>query len=121
MRISDWSSDVCSSDLYPDKYDLLMDIATEELSHLEIVGATITTLLDGVNGELKNAAEKSDWMTLMKGPAQKEQMIHQAMVNPQFLALTGGGPALTNCQGVPSTEEGRLGKGGGSTCRSRWS
>src|SRR5512134_3553025 len=42
---------------YPDKYDLLMDIATEELSHLEIVGATITMLLDGVNGELKNAAE----------------------------------------------------------------
>src|SRR3546814_13948341 len=61
----------------------------------------ISMLLDGVNGELKNAAEKSDWMTLMKGPAQKEQMIHQALVNPQFLALTGGGPALTNCQGVP--------------------
>jgi Mn-containing catalase len=38
---------------YPDKYDLLMDIATEEFSHLEIVGATITMLLDGVNGELK--------------------------------------------------------------------
>ncbi|HEX3051454.1 MAG TPA: manganese catalase family protein, partial [Aggregatilineaceae bacterium] len=44
---------------YPDKYDLLMDIATEELSHLEIVGATITMLLDGINGELKNAAEKT--------------------------------------------------------------
>ena len=27
---------------YPDKYDLLMDIATEEFSHLEIVGATIS-------------------------------------------------------------------------------
>ena len=26
---------------YPDKYDLLMDIATEEFSHLEIVGATM--------------------------------------------------------------------------------
>jgi Mn-containing catalase len=36
---------------------MLMDIATEEFSHLEIVGATITMLLDGVNGELKNAAE----------------------------------------------------------------
>jgi Mn-containing catalase len=40
---------------YPDKYDLLMDIATEEFSHLEIVGATITMLLNGVNGELKPA------------------------------------------------------------------
>ncbi len=30
---------------YPDKYDMLMDIATEELGHLEIVGATIQMLL----------------------------------------------------------------------------
>lgn len=86
---------------YPEKYDLLMDIATEEFSHLEIVGATITMLLDGVNGELKNAAEQYDLMRLLQGPAQKEQMIHEAMVNPQFLALSGGGPTLTNSQGVP--------------------
>jgi Mn-containing catalase len=41
---------------YPEIYDMLMDIATAELSHLEIVGATITMLLDGINGDLKNAA-----------------------------------------------------------------
>ena len=86
---------------YPDKYDLLMDIATEEFSHLEIVGATITMLLNGVNGELKNAAERSDLMRLLKGSAEKEQMIHEAMVSPQFLVLSGGGPTLTNSQGVP--------------------
>lgn len=86
---------------YPDKYDLLMDIATEEFSHLEIVGATITMLLDGVNGELKNAAEESELMNLLKGKAAKEQYIHEAMVNPEFLALSGGGPTLTNSQGVP--------------------
>lgn len=86
---------------YPDKYDLLMDIATEEFSHLEIVGATITMLLDGVNGELKNAAETSDLAQLLKGKAQKEAMIHEAMTNPQFLVLSGGGPTLTNSQGVP--------------------
>jgi Mn-containing catalase len=34
---------------HPDKYDMLMDIATEEFSHLEIVGATIQMLLKGVN------------------------------------------------------------------------
>ena len=43
---------------YPDKYDMLMDIATEELGHLEIVGATIQMLLAGVNGNLKDAAEQ---------------------------------------------------------------
>ncbi|WP_291857400.1 manganese catalase family protein [Marinilabilia sp.] len=32
---------------------MLMDIATEELSHLKIVGAIIRMLLIGVNSELK--------------------------------------------------------------------
>ncbi len=87
---------------YPDKYDLLMDIATEEFSHLEIVGATITMLLDGVNGELKNATDTMSTISnLMPGKPEKEQMIHQAMVNPQFLALSGGGPRLTDSQGTP--------------------
>lgn len=86
---------------YPDKYDMLMDIATEEFSHLEIVGATITMLLDGINGELKNAAETSDLMGLLKGKSEKEQMIHLAMTHPQFLVLSGGGPTVTNSQGVP--------------------
>lgn len=86
---------------YPDKYDLLMDIATEEFSHLEIVGATITMLLDGINGELKNAAEASPIMKLTEGKAAKEAVLHEALTNPQFLVLTGGGPSLTNSQGVP--------------------
>src|SRR5919199_6778094 len=67
---------------YPDKYDLLMDIATEEFSHLEIVGATIQMLLAGVNGELKNAVERSSLGKVMNGKAAKENMIHQAMVAP---------------------------------------
>lgn len=86
---------------YPDKYDLLMDIATEEFSHLEIVGATITMLLDGINGELKDASERSDLAKLLQGRAGKEEYIHEAMVNPEFLVLSGGGPTLTNAAGVP--------------------
>ncbi len=86
---------------YPEKYDLLMDIATEEFSHLEIVGATITMLLNGVNGELKNAADENFLTRLMKGKEEKETMIHDAMSNPEFLVQSGGGPTLTNSQGVP--------------------
>lgn len=86
---------------YPDKYDLLMDIATEEFSHLEIVGATIQMLLTGINGDLKNAADNSEIMQLLDGKAAKEQMIHQGMVAPQFFVGTAGGPAYTNSQGVP--------------------
>jgi len=88
---------------YPDKYDLLMDIATEEFSHLEIVGATIQMLLTGVNGDLKNAAESSEIMKLMNGKAAKEEIIHQGMTAPQFLVGSAGGPCYTNSQGVPWT------------------
>lgn len=88
---------------YPDKYDLLMDIATEEFSHLEIVGATIQMLLAGINGDLKDAAEQSEIMQLLEGKAGKENVIHQAMVSPQFLVCSAGGPAYTNSQGVPWT------------------
>jgi Mn-containing catalase len=37
------------------------------IQHLEIVGTTITMILNGVNGDLKNAAEKSSLMNLLKG------------------------------------------------------
>lgn len=87
---------------HPDKYDMLMDIATEEFSHLEIVGATIQMLLKGVNGELKNAAETSEIMQVMEGSAVKEGIIHEALsANPQFAIITGGGPTPRNSQGIP--------------------
>jgi Mn-containing catalase len=87
---------------HPDKYDMLMDIATEEFSHLEIVGATIQMLLKGVNGELKNAADQSEIMQVMNGKAAKESIIHQAVTaNPQFGIITGGGVTPRNSQGIP--------------------
>ena len=87
---------------YPDKYDMLMDIATEEFSHLEIVGATIQMLLTGVNGELKNAADQSEIMQVMNGKAAKEDVIHAALnANPQFAVITGGGVTPRNSQGIP--------------------
>lgn len=88
---------------YPDKYDLLMDIATEEFSHLEIVGATIQMLLTGINGDLKNAADNSEIMKLLNGKAAKEEVIHQGMTAPELFVQTAGGPAYTNSQGVPWT------------------
>src|SRR6201996_2142168 len=87
---------------HPDKYDMLMDIATEEFSHLEIVGATIQMLLKGVSGELKNAAEQSEIMVAMNGKAAKESVIHAALsANPQFAIITGGGVTPRNSQGIP--------------------
>lgn len=86
---------------HPDKYDMLMDIATEEFSHLEIVGATIQMLLTGVNGELKNAADESDLTKMLDGKAGKENYIHDAMINPHFYVVSGGTPTLTDSVGNP--------------------
>jgi Mn-containing catalase len=88
---------------FPDKYDLLMDIATEEFSHLEIVGATIQMLLTGVNGDLKNAAEESELMQVMGGNKKSamENLVHGALSTPQFFTVSGGGPILTNSASVP--------------------
>src|SRR5688572_20765683 len=86
---------------YPDKYDLLMDIATEEFSHLEIVGATITMLLDGVNGELKDAADGNLVAQMGARAVKKNDVIAQAMDNPAFLIQSGGGPLVTDCRGFP--------------------
>src|SRR6187402_1497762 len=86
---------------YPDKYDLLMDVATEEFSHLEIVGATITMLLEGVNGELKDAAEGNLVAQMGNGSARKNDVIAEAMCNPNFLLESQGGPLVTDSRGAP--------------------
>lgn len=88
-------------DPHPDKYDMLMDIATEEFSHLEIVGSTIQMLLTGVNGELKNAADTDEIMQLLDGKTKKESYIHEAITNPHFLVTSGGGPLVTDSNGIP--------------------
>lgn len=86
---------------FPDKYDMLMDIATEELAHLEIVGATIQMLLGPVNGKMKDAVETRELNKLMDGKMGKEEYIHQAMTNPQCVVIAPGSPMLTDSNGNP--------------------
>jgi Mn-containing catalase len=85
----------------PPMYDLFMDIATEELTHLEIVGTMITMLLDGMNDNLKQANELCDWMPLMATSDGREQVIHQVATNPLYMTLTGGTVDVVNSAGVP--------------------
>ncbi len=85
----------------PKMYDLFMDIATEELSHLEMVGSMITMLLDGLNDDLKTANERCDWMPAVSGADGREQIIHAVALNPLHFVLTGGGPDVSNAAGVP--------------------
>lgn len=87
-------------DKSPQHYDLLMDIATEEFSHLEMVGMLITQLLDGLNEDLKTANERCDWISKV-GKDKNEQLIHEAATSPLFQVLTGGGPGVRDSDGHP--------------------
>src|SRR3546814_20450773 len=95
MRISDWSSDVCSSDLalLPQVREYCAahpDIFHYEVEHVDQIGEAIRTI---------------------------------AMVSPRVVAINGGDgtvqAALTEL--YSRSEERRVGKEGVSTCRSRWS
>jgi len=74
--------------------DMLYDIATEELSHLEVIGSIVAMLTKGVKGELAeaNLTEAEMYLEVNKGGDSHTQSI-----------LFGGGPGLTNSSGVPFT------------------
>ncbi len=77
----------------PGRKDMLLDIATEELSHLEIIGSLVAMLNRGAKGKL---AETTDQQAAMFRELQGEgNDSHVTQV------LYGGGPALINSAGVP--------------------
>lgn len=78
----------------PGRKDMLLDIATEELSHLEVIGSIVAMLNKGAKGQLAEAAmsEADLYISLTQGGDSHTQAI-----------LYGGGPALTNSSGVPWT------------------
>src|SRR3954464_5816109 len=70
---------------YPKLYDMLMDIATGEPSHLEIVGATITMLLGPINPHQKQAFENSGLTEMATGgSAARDALLRQDLMNLQF-------------------------------------
>ncbi|MEZ0382476.1 manganese catalase family protein [Mycobacterium sp. pW045] len=87
----------------PKMYDMFMDIATEEFTHLEMVGNLITMLLDGLNDNLKNANERCDWMPAVASRDGRDQIIHQVALNPLHFVESGGGPHPSNAAGTPFT------------------
>lgn len=78
----------------PGRKDMLLDIATEELSHLEVIGSIVAMLNKGAKAALTEATmeEAELYLSLNAGGNSHTQSI-----------LYGGGPALTNSSGVPWT------------------
>ncbi|MFP3557481.1 manganese catalase family protein [Paraburkholderia sp. SIMBA_049] len=73
--------------------DMLFDIATEELSHLEVIGSIVAMLNKGAKGQLAEAVEEE--ADLYRSLTAGGNDSHTTAL------LYGGGPALTNSAGVP--------------------
>ena len=75
----------------PGRKDLLMDIATEEISHLEIIGTIIAMLNRGPKAiQSEGMMEAEDMRSMGQNSTSHTEQI-----------LYGGGPALVNSSGVP--------------------
>src|SRR3546814_1402980 len=96
MRISDWSSDVCSSDL-------------DYLAEDETVGAKVGAGYQSANRETLGT------FTGFATPAEGLDMVASVAKRDSGSIELGDGSELDR------SEERRVGKGWVSTCRSRWS
>ncbi|CAB3743575.1 manganese catalase family protein [Achromobacter kerstersii] len=75
----------------PGRKDMLLDIATEELSHLEVIGTLVSMLNKGAKGILSEATEsEADLYRRLNGPGNDSHVTQ---------VLYGGGPALVNSGG----------------------
>lgn len=73
--------------------DMLFDIATEELSHLEVIGNIVVMLNKGAKGRLAEGVDEEGELYRSITGAGNDSHLTQV--------LYGGGPPLTNSGGVP--------------------
>src|SRR3546814_13116386 len=102
MRISDWSSDVCSSDLtaVPDSDKMLVIARTQRLDEVE---------------------RKTLGISLFMIDVDREGLTHFPIEKAGTHTLTSSNVFFDNVRIEPRSEERRVGKECVSTCRSRWS
>src|SRR3546814_15276200 len=130
MRISDWSSDVCSSDLYA-SVSYVDAMIGKVLNALREEGLDQNTIIivwgdhgwqlgdHGIWGKhtLFDQSLKSTYIMKLPGHKQQGRVIDEVVsavdVYPTLMELCG--------LAMPRSAERRLGKECVSTCRSRWS
>src|ERR1700730_17460454 len=79
----------------PGRKDMLIDIATEELSHLEVIGTIVAMLNKGTKGRIAEGTNSDAELYREISGGGNDSHVTQV--------LYGGGPALTNSGGVPWT------------------
>src|SRR3546814_15124497 len=108
MRISDWSSDVCSSDL--DAFDIVLSGDYNKITgHEQLIQLAAY-----------NPAVFSGPLAGFLGAMDPDRTLHR---KSNWYTTYGGGPTVPNATSNPyynRSEERSVGKECVSTCRSRW-
>jgi Mn-containing catalase len=85
----------------PAKYrDMLLDIGTEEIAHVEMLSTMIARLLEGAPDDTQQEAAKSAPVAAVLGGTSVEMALLGDM-NPQHAIVTGLGAAPTDSVGYP--------------------
>jgi Mn-containing catalase len=88
----------------PAKYrDMLLDTATEEIGHVEMIATMIARLLETSPVEAEKAAEDGGVVGSVLGGGDTQEAIVNAAMNPQHAIVTGLGAAPRDSQGNPWT------------------
>src|SRR3546814_11112242 len=109
MRISDWSSDVCSSDLGTGKNMIQMQTT---LNVADNTGARRIMCIKVLGGSKRRYAAIGDIIKVSVKDAAPRGRVKKGEIYNAVVVRTA--------KGVRRSEERRGGKEGVSTCRSRW-
>src|SRR3546814_14121606 len=120
MRISDWSSDVCSSDLIKTRPHIVNLMATIALEHYTAMMASVMLREDSMY-----AGAEPEWAALWKWHAI-EEIEHKGVAYDTWLHATKDWSRLRRGRDksllmltVTTSAGAALGKTGGERCRSR--
>lgn len=85
----------------PQKYrDMMLDIGTEEIAHVEMLATMIARLLETSPVEAREEAAKNSAVGAILGGSRMEDVLVAGM-NPQHAIVTGLGAAPTDSNGYP--------------------
>lgn len=85
----------------PDKYrDMILDIGTEEIAHVEMIATMIARLLESSPVEAREEAAKNSFVGAIMGDGDVEDVILAGM-NPQHVIVSGLGATPTDSVGYP--------------------
>lgn len=85
----------------PAKYkDMLLDIGTEEIGHIEMLATTIAYLLDKAPVSVQEEGAKDAIVGAVMGGTSPTDVI-MASMNPQHAIVSGGGATLADSVGFP--------------------